>query len=112
MTATNPVPPEPGVDGMDLCFTGEVWYWRGPAPFYFVTVPAEPSADLHEASALLSYGWGCIRVRARIGGTEWHTALIPKDGRYLVPVKAMVRTAEGLAEGDIAQVRLWPRRSR
>ncbi len=26
-------------DGMDLDFTGDLWHWRGPSPYYFVTVP-------------------------------------------------------------------------
>lgn len=26
---------------MNLNFSGEIWYWRGPAPFYFVTVPED-----------------------------------------------------------------------
>ena len=26
---------------MNLEFTGPIWYWKGPAPFYFVTVPDE-----------------------------------------------------------------------
>ena len=26
-------------------FSGELWYWRGPAPFHFVSLPEEASAD-------------------------------------------------------------------
>lgn len=91
---------------MDLEFSGEVWYWRGPAPWYFVTVPDEESLSLHAVSRAVSYGWGMIPVRARIGATRWETSLFPKEGRYVVPVKAMVRRAEGLDEGDVVTVRL------
>lgn len=91
---------------MDMEFTGEIWYWRGPAPFYFATVPEEESAELRAESSVLSYGWGCIPVQARIGATGWRTALIPKDGRYAVPVKAMVRRAEDLDEGDVVTVQI------
>jgi len=32
---------------MNVEFTGKLWFWKGPAPFYFVTVPEEQSqADL------------------------------------------------------------------
>ena len=31
---------------MELEFTGEVWSWRGPAPYHFVTVPEAESAEL------------------------------------------------------------------
>jgi len=30
---------------MDLEFTGKIFYWRGPSPYHFVTVPAEQSGD-------------------------------------------------------------------
>jgi hypothetical protein len=90
---------------MDLEFSGEIWHWRGPAPWYFVTVPDEESAALHDASHV-SYGWGMIPVTARIGGTEWATSLWPKDGRYIVPVRADVRRAEGVDDGDTVTVGL------
>lgn len=85
---------------MKLRFAGEIVYWRGPAPFHFVPVPEEESAELLAASPLVSYGWGMIPGTARIGDTAWTTALWPKDGRYLVPVKADVRRAERLQVGD------------
>ncbi|MEU8078936.1 DUF1905 domain-containing protein [Catellatospora citrea] len=91
---------------MDMEFSGEIWFWRGPAPWYFVTVPDEHCQALEDASSLVSYGWGMIPVTARIGRTGWTTSLFPKDGRYIVPVKAVVRRAEGLDAGDMVTVRL------
>jgi hypothetical protein len=91
---------------MDVTFTGEVWFWKGPAPWYFVTVPDEQCADLEGTSAFVSYGWGMIPVTARIGGTEWTTSLFPRDGGYVVPVKARVRKAEGVEAGDTVTVAL------
>jgi hypothetical protein len=87
-----------------LEFTGEIWFWKGPAPWYFVTVPEEESAELDAVSPVVSYGWGVIPVVARIGRTRWETSLFPKDGGYLVPVKASVREAEGLDVGVMARV--------
>ena len=91
---------------MDLEFGGEVWFWRGPSPYHFVTVPAEESTELQAASALVTYGWGMIPVVARIGSTEWTTSLFPKDGGYAVPLKDLVRSAEGIDVGDTVTVRL------
>jgi hypothetical protein len=93
-------------DHMNLEFSGEMWFWRGPAPWHFVTVPDEESGELEAASALVTYGWGMIPVTAQIGGAEWKTALFPKEGRYIVPVKTWVRRAEGLELGDLVTVRL------
>ena len=91
---------------MNIEFDGKIWYWRGPAPWYFVTVPAEQSRDLKAILGLVTYGWGMIPVTVRIGQTEWKTSLFPKDGRYLVPLKDSVRKAEQLEEGDKVTVRL------
>lgn len=87
-------------------FVGEIWYWRGPAPFYFVTVPEKESQELKDVSGMVTYGWGMIPVRATIGKTEWKTSLFPKDGRYIVPIKQMVRDAEDLDEGSHVALRL------
>jgi hypothetical protein len=91
---------------MDLKFSGEMWFWRGPAPFYFITVPEAESVELEATSAFVSYGWGMIPVTAQIGETVWKTSLFPKDGRYIVPVKARVRKAEELDDGDMITIRL------
>jgi GNAT superfamily N-acetyltransferase len=91
---------------MDLEFSGEIWEWRGPAPYYFVSVPEEESLDLQAISRGVTYGWGMIPAQLRIGNTEWKTSLWPKDGGYVVPLKDVVRNAEGLSEGDIITIRL------
>ena len=91
---------------MILEFHGTILFWKGPAPWFFVTVPEEQSRELKAISGLVTYGWGVIPVHVRIGKTEWTTSLFPKDGRYLVPIKASVRKAEKLAEGDAVTVQL------
>ncbi|MFF5292743.1 DUF1905 domain-containing protein [Paractinoplanes globisporus] len=91
---------------MDLEFTGEMWFWRGPAPWHFVTVPDDECQAIASAASLVTYGWGMIPVTVRIGRTGWTTSLWPKDGKYIVPVKTSVRTAEGIDVGDTVTVRL------
>jgi len=91
---------------MNIEFSGRIIFWKGPAPFLFVTVPAKQSRDIKAISALVTYGWGVIPVHVRIGTTEWKTSLFPKDGRYLVPIKMSVQKAENLKRGDTVTVRL------
>jgi hypothetical protein len=91
---------------MDLHFRGELWYWRGPAPFHFVTVPDHESETIASLASLVTYGWGMIPVTLRIGDTETTTSLWPKDGGYIVPVKKLVQEAEGLDVGDQVDVSL------
>src|SRR3954453_23074884 len=90
---------------LDLQFSGDIWHWRGPAPFFFVTVPEE-SAQLHDVAGAVTYGWGMLPVRARIGGTEWRASLWPKDRPYVLPLKVAVRRAEQLDEGDVVAAQL------
>jgi len=91
---------------MNIKFSGKIWFWRGPAPFYFVTVAAQQCQDLKAISGSVTYGWGMIPATVRIGKTEWKTSLFPKEGRYIVPLKDSVRKAEDLEEGDTVTVRL------
>ncbi len=91
---------------MTIEISGSIWYWRGPAPFYFVTVPEKHARKIKAMEKLVTYGWGMIPVTVRIGKTEWTTALWPKDGLYIVPVKAIVRKAERLDEGDTVKALL------
>ena len=89
-----------------LDVVGDIWYWRGPSPFYFVPVPDEESERLRAVAKGVSYGWGMIPILARIDATSWSTSLFPKDDRYLIPVKDAVRRAEELDEGDRVRVRV------
>jgi hypothetical protein len=91
---------------MIIEFSGDIWTWRGPAPFFFVTVPAEEANQLKMISGAVTYGWGMIPVSVRIGRTEWTTSLWPKDGSYIVPLKDVIRKKEDLQEGDTVTIRL------
>ena len=97
-------------DALELDFVGELWYWRGPAPYHFVTVPPDAARAIHAVAADVTYGWGMIPVKVRIGESAWETALWPKDGGYVVPIKDAFRKAEGLALGDTVAVELAVRR--
>ncbi|MBV9787302.1 MAG: DUF1905 domain-containing protein [Chloroflexi bacterium] len=91
---------------MNIEFNGEIWFWKGPAPWYFVTVPEQECHELRAISGMVTYGWGMIPVQVRIGDSEWQTSLWPKDKRYIVPIKASVRRAEKLEEGDAVTIQL------
>lgn len=91
---------------MDFEFSGKIFFWKGPSPFFFVAVPEKESGDIKAISNMVTYGWGVIPVHVRIGKTEFTTSLFPKDGLYLVPIKVSVRKAEKLEEGDDVKIRL------
>lgn len=84
---------------MEFTFTNASIEWRGPAPFFYVPVPESVAQEILSVAAMVTYGWGVIPVQVRIGQTEFTTSLFPKNGTYLVPVKAAVQKAEGLKYG-------------
>ena len=90
---------------MDFQFEGPVIEWRGPAPFYFVRIPEEESADIKFAAKGLEY-WGQVPVVVRIDDTEFTTALFPKDGRYLLPLKDVVRKSIGAEVDQVLDIAL------
>ncbi len=90
---------------MDFEFDGPVIEWRGPAPFYFVAIPEEESEDIKFAAKGVEY-WGQVPVVVRILDTEFTTALFPKDGRYLLPLKDAVRGPTGIEVDQVVAVGL------
>ncbi|MEI6736597.1 MAG: DUF1905 domain-containing protein [Actinomycetes bacterium] len=85
---------------MDFECTGAIWEWRGPAPFHFVTVPTELCDDLRVQANLATYGWGVVPVTAESSGVAFTTSLFPRDGGYVIPIKAAVRQVLRVGIGD------------
>lgn len=91
---------------MEFTFDGKIIYWRGPAPYYFIRVPDDQSAEIKAVANHVTYGWGVIPARVTIGETEFTTSLFPKQGSYLVPIRDKVRKAENLDLDDEVTLRL------
>ncbi len=83
---------------------GELFEWRGPAPYYFVKVDPESSALLKQRAREHSYGWGVVYIHGRIGKTEFQTSLIPKNEIYYVPIKDALRKALDLQLDDVVKI--------
>jgi Domain of unknown function (DUF1905) len=94
--------------------SGPVWLWRGKAKdgaastmaWHFVTITGAVADAIRDAAPGRSAAWGSVYVEATIGGTTWKTSVFPSKeaGGYLLPVKAAVRKAERLVEGDVVAV--------
>ena len=89
---------------MRLRIEGEIWFWRGPAPFHFVTVPPVESEMIHDVASVVTYGWGMIPATVTIGSTTVTTALWPKDGGYIVPIKKVLQAREGVKVDDVVEI--------
>jgi hypothetical protein len=88
-------------------FTAELWEYDGEAAWVFVTLPHEVADEIADR-ATAGPGFGSVPVVVRIGSTEWRTSLFPdkRAASYVLPVKRVVRRAEGVEPGDIVSVRL------
>lgn len=91
---------------MQLRIEGAIWFWRGPAPFHFVTVPPVESDMIHDIASVVTYGWGMIPASVTIGSTTVTTALWPKDGGYIVPIKKALQDREGVGVDDVVDILL------
>ena len=98
-----------------LAHTGPLWRWTGATgtgSWHFITIDGSAGEAL-SATALMrklegmARGWGSLKVIATIGASRWSTSVFPaKETGWLLPVKAEVRKAEGLVEGDAVEVQL------
>ncbi len=91
---------------MKIVFKSKLFRWTGDmSAWHFVTVPEKESKKLRALPAKKKRGFNSIKVRATIGKTSWDTSLFPmKEGPYLMPIKASVRTQEAMDDGDAVKV--------
>jgi hypothetical protein len=69
-------------------------------------VPAEHVDDVNDLAPGITYGWGMVPVKVRLGRTSWRTALFPTDGGYVVPLRDSVRRRENVELGDVVSIQL------
>jgi len=91
---------------MDFSFSATMWEWRGPAPFYFLSLPVELADEIKSAASVLSYGWGMIPVVATIQSRDFKTSMFSKNGTYVLPIKNEVRLPLKLQVDDQIEVSL------
>lgn len=89
--------------------TARLWRWTSataPAAWFFITIDGAAGEALSGEALMrklegLGRGFGSLKVTARIGNSRWETSVFPsKSEGWMLPVKAAVRTAEGIGEGD------------
>lgn len=91
---------------MDIAFDADVIEWRGPAPYVFAVVPPDVVDLVHDLASELTSGWGVVPAGVTIEDVRWATSLFPKDGGYLVPLRAAERRRAGVEVGDVVHVTL------
>jgi len=97
-----------------LTHTGTLWRWTGGTngTWHFLSIDGAAGEAL-SATALMRRmertigGFGSLKVHAAIGDSRFATSVFPSKAEgWMLPVKASVRRAENLAEGDTVTVTL------
>ncbi|WP_310619493.1 DUF1905 domain-containing protein [Flexibacterium corallicola] len=90
-------------------FKASIWLTRNSqAAWHFISVPQDYADQIKFMTGSLSNGWGSVPVMVTIGKSCWQTSIFPdkRSGSYILPVKASIRKAEKLGEGDEAVVKM------
>ena len=95
--------------GVRYAFMAGPWQHAPPGGWWFVALPADLSAEIRQSFGTEEEGWGRLKATARIGGSEWRTAIWydTKHQAYLLPLKAAIRKAEGIMVGKGVRVEVW-----
>lgn len=83
--------------------------WTTPnGSWVFLSLPFPVADEVDDLTRGRQGGFGSVRVEVTLGPSTWRTSLFPDKGRetYVLPVKKAVRTAAGVADGDVVHVRL------
>jgi len=89
-------------------FTSELWRYPGPDAWYFITLPLDLAEELDARYKNAKRGFGSLPVTVTIGASTWQTSLFASKNvagdhsrkTYLLPVKATIRKAEGIGDGN------------
>jgi Domain of unknown function (DUF1905) len=85
------------VAGKTFKLKAKVWLYPGAAGWHFVNLDKKMSAQIRAI-----YPKGFVKVKVRVGKTEWNTSLFPhkESGCYLLSIKSQIRKKEDMWEGD------------
>ena len=76
--------------------------YPGMAAWYFAYVDKKQAEEIREKHSKVKRGFGSVQVVVTLGKSKWNTSIFPdkQSGTYLLPLKAQVRRAEGVDDGD------------
>lgn len=95
---------------MSPTFTADLYAWgEEPGSWHFVTLPPDVAEELSDLPTP-PRGFGSVRVRVRVGSSQWSTSVFPDkaSGSFVLPVKKQVRRDEDLLAGESVVVWIEP----
>jgi hypothetical protein len=90
-------------------FTAPLWQHPAQRGWYFVSLPVELSNEIRENLKWQEEGWGRLKTSAKIGNSEWKTAIWfdTKHHTYLLPIKTEIRRKEKIDLNQIIELLIW-----
>ena len=94
-------------------FDAEIWVAQN-GSWHFVTLPFGLADEIDDRAPDARVGFGSVRVEVTIGTTSWSSSVFPDraTSSFILPIKAAVRRAEGIAAGERVSVALRVARRR
>ncbi len=101
--------PKMRIKGIKYEFIAKLWQYKGPGGWHFVSLPNELTREIRNALKSEEKGWGRLAATAKIGNSEWETAIWfdTKLNTYLLPLKAEIRKKENLEIGKNIEAVVW-----
>ena len=99
-------------NGIKYEFSAKVYHYSTSADMIgwtIVSLPKEISIEIRDNFKQLEQGWGRMKVTAKIGNTEWQTAIWfdTKQDTYLLPLKATIRKKENIVLDKDVEIVIW-----
>jgi hypothetical protein len=90
-------------------FTATVWKHTDSGGWYFLSLPIAMAKEIRENLKWQEEGWGRLKAVAKIGNTEWESAIWfdTKQQTYLLPLKSEIRKKENVDAGMNLDVIIW-----
>lgn len=91
--------------GFEYAFSAKIWY----CGWHLVSLPKEMAKEIRENFKCFEEGWGRLKVLAKIGNSEWKTAVWfdTKQQTYLLPIKSEIRKKEKTGADHTVDIALW-----
>lgn len=95
--------------GIQYRFTGKPWQYASPGGWHFLSLPNDMAKEIRNILQPQEEGWGRLKATARIGNSEWQTAIWfdTKLNTYLLPLKAEIRKKENITVAQDVDTVLW-----
>lgn len=95
--------------GIRYKFTAKPWRYSGHGGWHFVSLPKKLAKEIRNALKYEEQGWGRLKATAKIGNSEWKTAIWfdTKKNTYLLPLKTEIRKLENLTIYEDIEAILW-----